>query len=218
MPDAKQLYAEVVQWGLRRLYHELAWSYDLVAAAVSGGYWPHWITAVLPYLRPGLTLEVGCGTGFLQRALALRGLPHLGLDRSPEMLRLARQKVLASAAELHLVRGDARMLPIPSASCANIVATFPAPYILDPRTLEEIKRVLAPGGQLLIVDFGRLLGDDAYAATVDRIYRATLQAHQPEPHPARLQLAGFETRWHDVGVGQSQVSIICAVPGSAQSS
>src|SRR5581483_7415360 len=86
-------YTRAIRWCFARFYREFAWTYDAVAAAVSGGRWPDWGRAALPYLR-GRVLELGCGTGNLQRALAQYpgvGWP-IGLDASPQMLAITRRK------------------------------------------------------------------------------------------------------------------------------
>ena len=198
----RRLYGHALQWAFRRLYHEWAWSYDLVAATVSGGQWAHWITAVLPLLQPGPTLELGCGTGYLQRALALRGVPHAGLDRAMPMLRWARRKVHAAGALPRLVRGNALALPFPAAVFRNVVATFPAPYIFAPHTLREVRRVLVSGGQFIILDNGMLAGNNRGAALAQRI---ALQSSHPDPRPALLARHGFAVQEHWLTVNASQV-------------
>ncbi len=201
----RRRYGQIVQWGLERLYHELAWSYDLVAAAVSGGYWAQWARAALPTLEPGLTLELGCGTGYVQQALALRGWPGVGLDRAAPMLRQAQARLASQGLSRRLVRADARAVPLADGSCANVVATFPAPYILAAATLGEIRRVLRPGGQLVMIDQGLLLGDGAYIAAVELAHRAMLQHGTADPRPALLRAAGFAVSEEWVRVGQSEV-------------
>ena len=204
----QSIYQRLVQWGFERLYHELAWSYDLVAAAVSRGYWRHWIAAVLPYLQGGGVLEVGCGTGYLQLALAGTPIPHIGYDASREMLRQAARRLRRAGYEPWLLRGRAQALPFPAASFTDVVATFPAPYILRPATLVEIRRVLQDGGQLLIVDGGQLEDGGLYKAAVDVAVRATLQGEAEDRYGRALLAAGFSVERRRVVVGQSSVEII----------
>ncbi|NTV64514.1 MAG: hypothetical protein HGA65_13385, partial [Oscillochloris sp.] len=52
--------AHLVRWAFERLYREFAWTYDMVAVAVSGGLWRRWGLAALPYVR-GRVLELGFG-------------------------------------------------------------------------------------------------------------------------------------------------------------
>ena len=68
------------------LYHQFAWTYDLVAATVSLGRWKDWVRSALPYLS-GRVLEIGFGPGYLQLSLFELGIPAFGLDESRQMAR-----------------------------------------------------------------------------------------------------------------------------------
>ena len=81
----------------RLLYNEMAWSYDLVSAAVSIGQWRSWQRAALPYLRGRQVLEVAHGTGNLLLDLAALGFEPVGLDTSQAMGSVARRKLRARA-------------------------------------------------------------------------------------------------------------------------
>lgn len=88
-----RFYIRFLRWAFARFYREFAWTYDVVAALVSRGLWRRWIEAAIPQLQGELVMELGSGTGYLQRALAQLGIPAVGLDASPQMLRLAQRKV-----------------------------------------------------------------------------------------------------------------------------
>jgi ubiquinone/menaquinone biosynthesis C-methylase UbiE len=225
-------YARIVQWAFTRFYREFAWTYDTVAALVSGNRWRIWALAALPYLR-GRVLELGCGTGNLQQALAQADFPApIGLDASPQMLALTRRK-LATGAAACLLRADARTLPFPLAVFDTLVATFPSEYIMAPATLAEARRVLRPGGRLVVVLAAQFTSDGLYQRAVDLAYRLTLQRPprptassaapgtqqmQPEivapPIGAALERelvrAGFAPQafWHPVA--NSQVALVVA--------
>lgn len=201
-------YLRLLRWAFARFYREFAWTYDTVAAIVSRGLWRHWITAVLPLLQGGRVLELGSGTGYLQRALARAGVAAVGLDASPQMLRLARRKVARAGYDAPLLRGYAQQLPFPSASFSDVVATFPAEYILDPATIREAWRVLRPGGQLLLVDAALLTEEDTYSAAVDLAYRVTHQTTRNDPRPALLEAAGFAVSEEWVTVQASQIQLL----------
>ena len=92
-------------------------------------------------------LDLGCGKGRFSRALAERGATVVGLDLSSAML--------DGAAEIDRVRASARRLPFGPASFDGVVAVevfeHLAPASLD-QVCREIRRVLRPGGTLVIID------------------------------------------------------------------
>ena len=211
-------YARLVRWAFARFYREFAWTYDTVAAAVSGGRWFAWGRAALPYLR-GEVLELGCGTGQLQRALASQpGVARaIGVDASPQMLAITRNKLTRDDLPMRLVRAFAQALPFPAASFDTVVATFPSEYIVERATLAEVRRVLRPGGRLAIVLAASFAEDGAYQRAVDLLYRLTLQrspraapAAEPSAAAGRLAGQGFAVaeRWEPAA--GSQVHMIIA--------
>jgi len=84
----------------------------------------------------GCVLDVGCGNGGYSRALRAAGAEVISLDR-----------LLPAAPPASFIRGDALALPLaddtfPFIFCASLIEHVPHPHLL----LEEIKRVLRPGG------------------------------------------------------------------------
>jgi ubiquinone/menaquinone biosynthesis C-methylase UbiE len=213
------MYARLIRWLFARFYREFAWTYDAVAAAVSGGRWADWGRASLPELR-GRVLELGCGTGNLQRSLQQsRSHWAVGIDPSPQMLAITRRKLAHAALAVQLARCAAQALPLAAASFDSIVATFPTEYILDPTTLAEIRRVLRPGGRLVVLLAATFGHSGLYQRTLGLLYRITLQrspAAPPEPaHRSilgrRLAELGFavDERWVQVG-GNNHVHMVLA--------
>jgi len=105
-------------------------------------------------------LDVGCGTGTLA-ILLKRARPDArvaGLDGDPEVLARTRRKAEAAGADIRLDRGMSYELPYPDMSFDRVVASLFFHH-LDrngkQRTLREIHRVLKPGGELHIADWGR---------------------------------------------------------------
>lgn len=132
----------------RLLYHQLAFTYDLVAASVSFNRWKDWVTSVVPFIGGNRILEIGHGPGHLQRVLLNRQLVAVAIDESRQMGYLAKRNTDGLA---RLTRGLAQHLPFPSGSFDTIVSTFPADYINDPLTLAEVKRCLYNGGRFIIL-------------------------------------------------------------------
>lgn len=154
------LIARLLTFFYRHLYHGLAPAYDTVAAAVSFGQWIEWTKTPLPFIQGTRILEIGHGPGHLQHILIDSsdspktdyGLFVVGLDESSQMGRLARRRLIrAGIASPRLTRGLAQALPFQAETFDSIVSTFPSGYIVEPRTLLEVRRVLRPGGRLIIL-------------------------------------------------------------------
>lgn len=140
------------------LYHELAWTYDYVARIVSLGNWNSWVLTVLPYITESPVLELGHGPGHLQKALGDIGGASYGLDASPYMSRIAHKRLHQSGINHRLILGRSEALPFANQTFPTVVATFPSEYILAPQTLNEVWRILTPGGQLLILPTAWITG------------------------------------------------------------
>ncbi|MBL0225320.1 MAG: metalloregulator ArsR/SmtB family transcription factor [Geobacteraceae bacterium] len=102
-------------------------------------------------------LEVGIGTGGLLNELAARAGQVIGVDHSPAMLEEARRRTTAEGiAGIDLRLGEMTHLPLPDASVYCVVANMVLHHAADPpAVLAEIRRVLAPGGLLLLADLAR---------------------------------------------------------------
>jgi ubiquinone/menaquinone biosynthesis C-methylase UbiE len=102
-------------------------------------------------------VEIGLGTGGLLPALAARSARVIGVDHSPVMLDEARRRLEegnVNGVELRL--GEMTHLPLPDHSTDCAVLTMVLHHAADPpAVLAEIKRVLVPGGMLLLADLAR---------------------------------------------------------------
>ncbi|MBA3677681.1 MAG: metalloregulator ArsR/SmtB family transcription factor [Sphingosinicella sp.] len=106
--------------------------------------------------RPiGRLIDIGTGTGRMLELFGPAADRALGVDRSPEMLRLARVKLAeAGLAAAELRQGDMYSLPLPSASADTVIIHQVLHYAQQPAdAVAEAARLLGPGGRLLIVDF-----------------------------------------------------------------
>ena len=100
----------------------------------------------------GDVLEVAIGTG-LNIPLYDTDLKVTGVDLSPAMLDIARQRAADLHREIDLREGDAHRLAFDDESFDTVVCTFSLCNIPDPdRAVSEMRRVLRPGGRLILVD------------------------------------------------------------------
>lgn len=197
----------LLQFLFNLLYHQLAWSYDLVAAVVSLGHWQAWVLSVLPYLTGPHILELGPGPGHVQAALLARGRRAVGLEASPQMARQARRKLERAGFTSAISRGQAQALPYPAESFDQVVATFPSDYIIDPLSLAEIQRVLKPGGELLVLPTAWLTRTPWFT----RFWQPDQPQQQAAPNrfEIRLQAAGFMVKSEIVQGANWEARLIC---------
>lgn len=98
----------------------------------------------------GLVLDIGCAAGAEIEPLLGRGFQVVGIDYSPEMIRFAQQRYGARN-DVHFCRADAESLPFPDASVDHVVCLGVFEYLSTyERSLDEIHRVLRPGGLVII--------------------------------------------------------------------
>jgi len=103
----------------------------------------------------GSLVDLGTGTGRMLELLGDKADHAIGIDRSPEMLRLARAKLAAVGLErIELRQGDIYALPLASRSADTVILHQVLHYAQQPAVaINEASRLLVPGGRLLIVDF-----------------------------------------------------------------
>ena len=197
-----------------QFYNRFALTYDFVSRCVSLGHWRSWQRTVLPLLPPpaaGPVLELAHGTGDLQIDLIGAGYLSFALDRSPNMGRLAQRKLAKLGLHGQLVRAEAQNLPFGASSFPSVVCTFPTAFILQPATLRELARVLAPGGQAVLVLVGQLGGRGALARFIRLLYRLTGQSDQVEADEAlceRFQHPAFAVKAETVRLDGSAAQLL----------
>lgn len=101
-------------------------------------------------LRSGeRVVDIGAGPGFLAAEMVTEGARVVAVDPSASMRELAR----ARGVEFEVVDGSAEALPLPDAAVDAAVATQVLEYVPDVAgALAEIRRVLRPGGRVLLLD------------------------------------------------------------------
>jgi SAM-dependent methyltransferase len=176
-------------------------------------------------------LDVGCGAGPLLAALRERGAVVTGVDSSTKMLELARER-LGDGADLHPA-DLSNPLPFPDGAFDDVIACLVLHYLEDwTAPLTELRRVLAPGGRLIVAVnhplVNKLADPDAdYFATRKFSYEHTFSGqnavltywHRPlHAMTGAFTEAGFRlafARRVKGGVGQGEVGRRCR-PGSAK--
>jgi ubiquinone/menaquinone biosynthesis methyltransferase len=141
------------------LFSEVAPKYDFITRALSLGRdaaWKRHLIASLPASGRPVCVDLACGTGDLTRLLAARypGGAVTGLDLTPAMLDIARAR--SAGQPIAFVEGTMNLLPFPDASVDIVTGGYAlrnAPE-LD-RAMEEIRRVLRPGGTAAFLDFSK---------------------------------------------------------------
>ena len=106
----------------------------------------------LPESGRGKALDIGCGSGVYLKELLALGFDAVGMDLSQEMLEVSRQNNdPLRGAQLHLVGGDVEHLPFKDAEFDLVLCIGVMGYLLsDEQALSEIRRIVKPGGALLL--------------------------------------------------------------------
>src|SRR5262245_37218951 len=111
-------------------------------------------------------LDVGCGTGLMSAMLAAQGRQVVGVDLSSAMIAQARRRSGSCAT---FIEADAENLPIASSSVDAVVNLISLHHYPDPsRAVAEFRRVLRPGGSLVLIAFDR---NSRYIALAQRTNR-----------------------------------------------
>lgn len=205
----------LVRFGFRLLYNELAFTYDLVSWIVSLGAWRCWMRASLKHIHPdGLLLELAHGTGNLQLDLHAAGRQAIGYDLSPAMGQIAANKLIRAGIRPRLVRGQAQTLPFRDGAFVSVISTFPTDFIIAPETLREVARVLQPDGRFVIVPTSRFTGGGFVAKLIDVLYAATGQREASTEHRSvwisLLEPHGFAVQVVEEACRNSAATVIVA--------
>lgn len=158
----------------------------------------------LAALRPGeRVLDVGCGTGSLAILAGQQVGPSgtvVGVDASPEMIARARRKAHRAGSKVEFREASAQALPFPQAQFDVVLSTLMWHHLPRPahaQLVSEARRVLKPGGRILVVDF------EKSSAEKPR-WRALHQRHgsiDPGGMVRMLREAGFDV------VAEGQVGV-----------
>jgi demethylmenaquinone methyltransferase/2-methoxy-6-polyprenyl-1,4-benzoquinol methylase len=152
-PDGKRRF-------VRSIFATIADRYDFITVILSYGQDRRWKDRLIDLAAPrqaARALDLATGTGDIAFALAARGARVVGLDITSRMIELARAKpVRAQGSRPAFLVGDMLALPFPSASFDIVTTGYGLRNVPNlTMAIQEIERVLSPGGQLLSLDFNR---------------------------------------------------------------
>ncbi|MFP4317241.1 MAG: class I SAM-dependent methyltransferase [Desulfovibrionales bacterium] len=140
----------------RGLFAPIADDYEIWSKALSFGQDPRWRELMISRmdLSPGShVLDVAAGTGLVTRLLEKQGYRVIAADQSREMLSQAARR------GAHVVNGRAEALPFRDEAFDGLTFTYLLRYVDDPVCcMQELARVVRPGGTVGMVEFGRPKG------------------------------------------------------------
>ena len=127
-------------------------------------------------LEPGMELlDVACGAGNATIPAAREGARVTGLDFSPDLLAIARERAADAMVEVDWVEGDAQELPFDDASFDRVISTFGHMFAPDhQRTAAEMLRVCRPGGTIAVACWPP-------DGSIGRMFRVTAELVPPPP-------------------------------------
>jgi len=163
----------------------------------------------------GEVLEVAIGTG-LNLPHYPEGVRLTGLDLSAEMLEIARTRAANLGREIDLREGDAYALPFGDKSFDAVVCTYSLCNIPDPaQAVTEMKRVLRPGGKLVLVDHIRSPVKPIFLLqkSIEFFSRRLEGEHMTRRPLDQVQASGFDVMERDrLGAGRIVERLVAVKP------
>lgn len=152
-----------------------------------GRTWQSLTRGLAGLCRLGRVLDVASGDGAVAELLAPRAQSVTCVDWSPTVVAAGRRR-LAHLDNVRFVEGDMHVLPLPDDSVDHVLLMAALCYATDPaRVLAEVGRVLAPGGDLVVVD----LRTHPHAEVVER-FDHLQQGFEPESLAGWARAAGLQ--------------------------
>ncbi len=135
----------------KKRYSRIAPFFDLMEFLPEKFTMNRWREKLFSHLRPGITLELGVGTG-KNLSYYPPGVSLVAADISRRMVEIARKKV-APGQKVFFAVMNAETLALPSRFFDNVVVTFVFCSVSDPlQGLRELRRVVKPDGQVLFLE------------------------------------------------------------------
>lgn len=148
-----------------QVFHSVAAKYDVMNDLMSAGLHRVWkaFTIAQAGIRPGFkVLDIAGGTGDLARAFAKKAGPSGEVwltDINESMLREGRNRLINEGMLLPTMLCDAEKLPFPDNYFDRVSVAFGLRNMTHKdQALAEMRRVLKPGGKLLVLEFSKVAG------------------------------------------------------------
>lgn len=137
----------------RQFFNAIAEDWDKLSREVLGGF--DLALAVSRHMPEcSVAADLGCGTGNVLQAMLGKAETVIGVDGSPRMLELARRRFASEGERVSLRIGDLSHLPLRDGEADFASLNMVLHHIPQPgEVLREIRRVLSPGGLLVLTDF-----------------------------------------------------------------
>ncbi|NLJ57061.1 MAG: class I SAM-dependent methyltransferase [Firmicutes bacterium] len=139
-----------------QVYKGLAGVYDYLLSGVNYREWADYLEEIFAHfqvLPRRLIIDLACGTGNSTFPWAEKGYAVFGVDISPEMLGLARQKARAAGLEIKFYQQDMRNLQLPFQADVIVLYQDGLNYLLTredlKKALQNIRAALRPGGYFI---------------------------------------------------------------------
>lgn len=139
----------------RQFFNAIAEDWDKLSRDVLGGFdLPGAVARHMPACA--VASDLGCGTGNVLQAMLGKARSVIGVDGSARMLELARRRFAAEGDRVSLRIGDLAHLPLRDGETDFVSLNMVLHHVPAPgEVLREIRRVLTPGGILVLSDFNR---------------------------------------------------------------
>jgi ubiquinone/menaquinone biosynthesis C-methylase UbiE len=153
-----------------KFYTSVGGVYDLVVKIWPA--WKRWLNHALPHIRGERVLEVSFGTGYLLTKYAGKYDTH-GIDYNARMVEIAKQNLKKAKLSADIREGNVEQLPYVDGFFDTIVNTMSFTGYPDGESaLSEMKRVMRPGGLLILIDINYPSNDNWFGTVLTRVWQA----------------------------------------------
>lgn len=197
--------AQAFQEGFDQTYTRIAGLYDIAVKFLP--IWKTWLKRALPHIRGRRVLEVSFGTGYLMMHYAGQFEVH-GIDLNARMVSIAMENLRQAGLTANLRQGTVEDLPYEDGFFDTVVNTMAfSGYPDGTRAMTEIRRVLAPGGRLVLIDINYPTDRNWLGTSLTRCWQ--LSGDIIRDMDSVLKAHGFEYEDIEIG-GQGSVHMyIC---------